>query len=286
MKEINPVESIDLNSVEKLRLNKHPDIRGLRQSTIIQEYESLCKNLPFNCSIISTLKALINANAEDASEFERWDKDCDVEYRSSIVSDIKRCSVWKRPNHQQLGKYLLQITVFYCENSNVEYTQGMLDIVIPFLYLKSKHFALKEVYSHVKKFMKVFIHNTIHSSHDGKQKWLPYLHCSLTLCQILLKYHDIELFNHLKKYQIKMEFFCTGWILTNFSRLVQFPLVYELIEIILYERDELLALYFVIALLKIQKNRILKCKSAEEILTILYKLTKIDTAEKLSNLYY
>lgn len=51
-----------------------------------------------------------------------------------------------------------------------------------------------------------------------------------------------------------MESFATQWLITYFTRLTSFPLVYELLEIIIYERDQLLVLYFVIALLQLHKG--------------------------------
>ena len=130
----------------------------------------------------------------------------------------------------------------------------MLDIILPFLFLKSKCFRLGEVYAHAKKFLTNFIHNTLQTMHNGEEKCLPFLSCSLQLSWILLKYHDVQLYNHLQRYNVKMQSFATPWILTNFSRVVSFPLIYELVEITLYERDELLALYFVVAILSIYKK--------------------------------
>lgn len=162
----------------------------------------------------------------------------------------------------------------------------MLDILIPFLFLRSKYFRTSEVYAHAKKFLASFIHNTLHTMHNGNEKWLPYLLCSLSLSWILLKYHDTQIYDHLQRYKIKLETFAPRWILTNFSRVVSFPLIYEFLEIILYERDELLSLYLVIALLHMFKNELLLCKSQEDILLMLYNVIKIDSAEKLAKLYY
>jgi hypothetical protein len=129
----------------------------------------------------------------------------------------------------------------------------MQDIFIPFLYLKSNEFSLAEVYAYIKGYIDMFMPNTLHSKYNGKDYSLPHLQCQLSLCKMLLKYHDIELHNHFLSLEIEVEAFATSWILTQFSRVVSFSLIYELIEIILFEKDQLLALYMSISLLKYYK---------------------------------
>ena len=71
--------------------------------------------------------------------------------------------------------------------------------------------------------------------------------------------------------EIEVEAFATPWILTQFSRVVDFSLIYELIEIILFEKDQLMALYMSVALLKHFKSEILECDAIEMLLPLLQK---------------
>lgn len=103
---------------------------------------------------------------------------------------------------------------------------------------------------------------------------------------MLLKYHDIELFNHFQNSDVELEAFATPWILTQFSRVVDCNMIYELIEIILFEKDQLMALYMSIALLKHYKTLILELNSLEELLPFLQRKLKIDNIRDLCKLYY
>jgi hypothetical protein len=144
------------------------------------------------------------------------------------------------------------------KNNTIVYQQGMQDIIIPFIYLKSKEFPLSEVYAYTKGYIDMFMPNTLHSKFNGKDYSLPHLQCQLSLLKMLIKYHDIELQNHFINSEIDLEAFATPWILTQFSRVVESSLIYELIEIILFEKDQLMALYMSVALLKHFKEDILK----------------------------
>lgn len=152
----------------------------------------------------------------------------------------------------------------------------MLDIILPFVLLKNRHFRLGEVYAHFKGFIERFIYNTLLSKSTGTETWLPHLKLSLKLISLLIKYHDIDLYAHFLKYKIDLETFAVPWILTNFFRGVDFDLIYVLIKIFLHEDDELLVFYLFIALLKINRNVVLEMKSFEKILQFYYSINITD----------
>ena len=70
---------------------------------------------------------------------------------------------------------------------------------------------------------------------------------------------------------LEIEAFATPWILTQFSRVVDFNLIYQLIEIILFENDQLMALYMSVALLKHLKEEILEWDGIETVVPLLQK---------------
>lgn len=76
--------------------------------------------------------------------FKNWDKDTDVDFKDSIISDIKRCSIVNKlgADSQKVQEQLLMLLVFYCVSTEIKFTQGMVDIMIPFLLLESKYFPL------------------------------------------------------------------------------------------------------------------------------------------------
>lgn len=58
-------------------------------------------------------------------------------------------------------------------------------------------------------------------------------------------------------------------MLTLFTRIVDFTLVYELWEIFLFERDKFLIFYFSVAVLKLHRTKILEIKQFEKLLKYL-----------------
>ena len=78
----------------------------------------------------------------------------------------------------------------------------MLEVVLPFLYIKSEKSNEKELahcYALFKRFVKLFLTNILHAKFNGKAHVLPYMKCSLQLMDLLLMYCDRELHQHLKK---------------------------------------------------------------------------------------
>lgn len=51
--------------------------------------------------------------------------------------------------------------------------------------------------------------------------------------------------------------FATNWLLTLFTRVVDFSLIYELWEIFLFERDKYFIFFFAVALITINRETIL-----------------------------
>ena len=103
---------------------------------------------------------------------------------------------------------------------------------------------------------------------------------------MLLKYHDIEIYKHFNDLEVSVEAFATSWILTQFTRVVDFSLIYELIEIILFEKDKLIVLFMSIALIKHFKVQILEWSWMEDLLPLLQRKAKISNIRDLWKLYY
>lgn len=103
---------------------------------------------------------------------------------------------------------------------------------------------------------------------------------------MLLKYHDITLYTHLRSLDIDVVHFATPWILTQFSRVVDFSLIYEFIEIILFEKDQLMALYMSVALLQHFRAAILTAHTIETIMPLLLKTLRVCSISELCKLYY
>ena len=79
--------------------------------------------------------------------------------------------------------------------------------------------------------------------------------------------------------------FSTSWLVTLFTRLIDFGIVYELFEIFLFERDQYLIFYLSVAFLKIFRSQILKLTSFEKLLKYLSNDIKVKDFSTLSDLY-
>ena len=101
-----------------------------------------------------------------------------------------------------------------------------------------------------------------------------------------MQYHDKELYQHLKHYKLHFEMFATSWMLTIFTRVVEFLLVYELWEIFLFERDKYFIFYFAAALLKVNRDKILSLAQFEKIIKLLTMELQIKDFTQLCNVYY
>lgn len=69
--------------------------------------------------------------------------------------------------------------------------------------------------------------------------------------------------------------FATSWLITLFTRLIDFGMIYELWEIFLFERDKFLIFYMTVAFLKIFRVDILSLTSFEKLLKYLCNDIKI-----------
>ena len=92
------------------------------------------------------------------------------------------------------------VVEFYCYQENVSYCQGMLEVILPFLFMKHaqhfkkdkqlKPFDLACVYAYFKQFVRTFIPNNLHTKNDGMNNITPHIRCSITLIDVVLGYCD------------------------------------------------------------------------------------------------
>ena len=200
-------------------------LKSLEGSMALKEVENTSSGQILNWSIIQTIKKIVKIDENDIVNFDAWDKNIETSYKDNVYNDIKRSRIRDSSDKDSILEDLLLVIIFYCENNTIVYQQGMQDIFIPFVYLKSWEFPLSEVYAYAKGYIDMFMPNTLHSKFNGKDYSLPHLQWQLSLLRMLLKYHDIELYQHFKKFEIDTEAFATSWILTQFSRVVEFKTV-------------------------------------------------------------
>ena len=280
------IHSDPFEMIKNRNYKPRPTFMALEGSMALKEVENSSSKSLLNWSIIQTIKKIIKIEEADIVSFNNWDKDIKTDYTENVENDIKRSRIRDNSDKDSILEDLLYVIIFYWEHNTIVYQQGMQDIFIPFVYLKSKEFTIAEVYAYSKGFIDMFIPNILHSKFNGKDYSLPHLQCQLSLLKMLLKYHDIEIYKHFTELEISVEAFATPWILTQFTRVVDFSLIYELIEIILFENDKLIVLFMSIALLKHYKIQILEWLWMEDLLPFLQRKAKIMNIRDLCKIYY
>ena len=148
-------------------------------------------------------------------------------------------------------------------------------------------FDLAFVYAYFKRFVQQYIPNTLHTKFNGRGGTsLPYLKCTLIVAEMLLQYHDKELYMHLKQHKIVLEMFATHWFLTLFTRAVSdLALLFELWELFLFERDKYFIFYFEIGLLKSQRALIMQLTQFENLIKFLTVDVKLTDHAMLAQVY-
>jgi len=130
-----------------------------------------------------------------------------------IKTDSKRT----RPeleNKSTFKGYLELMLTYYCKLNKITYKQGLNELMAPFLYLKKStpKASLSNAFNVFSKFCDVF---TPALFIDDEFTALEY---SIVVINILLKFHDPELFFCMKDNSVTAELYATSWILTLFAQ--------------------------------------------------------------------
>ena len=92
----------------------------------------------------------------------------------------------------------------------------MLEILAPFLKIKSDHFPLGKCYSYFKSFMTKFFSHSLSSKFFNKEMGLPYTKFIMNISKLLLKYHCPEVSYVLTKFRVNLDFFMIPSVMTLF----------------------------------------------------------------------
>ena len=191
-----------------------------------------------------------------------------------IRGDIERTRVQESIYMNSYKEYIYQMLIYYINQNNIPYIQGLNEIVGPFMLMKHKlQLSLSYVYKLFVCFIDKFLHNYYHDKDFYSIK------SSFSLINLLLKYHDPELFYRLQHCMIFPDLYATSWLMTLFSNKCYLkPLYYLWDKIILFD-DTLFPIFFIIALLIINKKKIMK-NDTSAILSALSDL-EIQTVEEV-----
>ena len=183
-----------------------------------------------------------------------------------IKGDIERTKVLEREYMDSFKDYLFQIIVYYINQNKILYKQGLNEIAGPFILLKFKlKISFTKIYIIFALFIDKFLTNYFLETDFYSLK------SSLSLINLLLRYHSPDIF-HLFEYSlIYPELYATSWLLTLFSNKCSLDIIYHLWDKLILFDDPLFIHFFIIALLVKNKNKFFEV-DCNIILSILSKL--------------
>ena len=234
-------------------------------------YELLTKWLATMKPYLNPELKLITTNSEildykyDNSRFDVTD------------NDVKRTRIIESEPYEKFSHYLKQLLVYYCDMNGIDYKQGMNEIMGVFLIMKfmDDKIELYDVYNVFLLFLDLFFSNYYYD------KEIYALSSSCSLIQLLLKYHEPEIYNLFNLALVTPEVYSTNWLLTCFSNKNSFEVSLILFDFLIHYIDQAMIYYLIIAFYMNNKKLIL----SQEIFFVIQCITKlglnVETVQKL-----
>ena len=192
-----------------------------------------------------------------------------------IKGDIDRTRVQESIYMPSFKEYLYKIIVYYINKNNIAYKQGLNEIAGPFILLKYKlKLSFTLIYKLLVCFIDKFLTNYFHEREFFSLK------SSFSLINLLLRYHDPELFHRFEHCLISPDLYATPWIITLFSSKCALNVIYYLWDKLILFEDNLFPHFFITAYLILNKSKFFNIDSSV-LLTSLSQL-QISTIEEVN----
>lgn len=201
----------------------------------------------------------------------------DIKTIRIIKGDVERTRVQESIYMPSFKDYLYQIIIYYMKQNNISYKQGLNEIAGPFVLLKYK---LKLSFTRIYKLLICFIDKFL-TNYFLEQEFFS-LQSSFGLINLLLQYHDKELFNRFEYALITPDLYATSWILTLFANKCELNVIYYLWDKFILFDDNLFPLFFITAYLIINRNKFF----VEDYSAVLTELSQmhIDTIKEVNHI--
>ena len=174
----------------------------------------------------------------------------DIKTIRIIKGDIDRTRVQESIYMPSFKDYLYQIMIYYMNKNKISYKQGLNEIAGPFVLLKYK---LKISFTRIYKLLVYFIDRFLTNYFSEKDFFS--LKSSFALINILLKYHDIQLFRIFEYCLINPDLYATSWIMTLFANKCSLNVIYYLWDKLILFDDNLFPLFFVTSFLILNRDK-------------------------------
>ena len=161
-----------------------------------------------------------------------------------LKCDVERTKAEETQDIPQFKHACINLLTHYCNTKQMTYIQGLSEIMATFLLIKYQlNIPYYKVYNLFVSFIDYFIPN-MYSSSD-----ISSLQTTLTLINLLLKYHDIQLYNIFKSLQIFPELYASGFLLTMFANKLPSSIVFRIWDKLIPFRDKLFPHFIIIAMI-------------------------------------
>ena len=233
--------------------------------------------------LINKWENILNGNKLDKARLITEDIDFDdynlsYECAQTIKNDSHRTRVRERFNFPDFEDTLQKILIYYCKLNNIEYKQGLNEVLGPFLLLKIKLPKLKisRIYNLFTLFIDYFLPNYFY-----EPELFSFL-SSVSLVTLLLKYHDPKLYILFKRNNISAEMYAINWLLTTFTNKNSLEITYTLWDILLEENDQLFIHFMIIAFLRHHRQKFLQADGSS--IPVFFSKIQIATKEELTQI--
>ena len=165
-----------------------------------------------------------------------------------IIDDCNRTKINEGNLEENFEENLKKILIFYCKLNEIKYKQGLNEILAPFLLLKSKiNISLNRIFNLYSYFIDNFFNNFYYDNE------LYSLKICFSLLNLLLKYHDPNIFNLFEINGISSDLYSTNFLLTTNCNKNDLKITYLLWNFLIEEQNKLFIFYLIIAILKYKK---------------------------------
>ena len=228
----------------------------IRIKSITAKDLNLWKAILYNHNHVFNITQL-NENKYINDDYKIFNNDEDNQFNEFDAMDIiSKDSIRTRCLETKLIrdfiKNLEALLRFFVKKNKIQYKQGLNELAGAFLLLKYSNVKNNMTFSEVYNLLNGFFHFFTYNYYNDKTIYS--IKNSLSLLQLLLKYHSPDLFNLFENAMMFPEVYGTSWILTAFSYRLKLDRLFYLWNKLILENDELMIHYFMASLLIYKKN--------------------------------
>ena len=188
-----------------------------------------------------------------------------------IKNDINRTRTKEKKDFPDFNDNLRKLLIFYCENNNIKYHQGMNEIMSIFLFMKEydKKIELYQVYNIFTLFIDYFFCNYFY------EKDINCFNSSCHLLDLLLKYHMPIIYKRFYDCFINSEIYSSSWFFTGFSNKCSVEVSIYFFNIFINFLDKAILFFFIIGTFKYYENKIYHLENYQ----VIEVITKINICD-------